>query len=202
MAGIERRARATAARRIAPLHVAGIAAVIAVAAAILLVMGRTPMCACGTIKLWHGVVQSSENSQHISDWYSFSHVIHGFIFFGLGWLALRRVSLGLRLVLATAIEASWEIAENTPMMIDRYREATMAFGYAGDSVLNSVCDIGFMILGFFIASRLRWPWVVALALAFEAFTLWCIRDNLTLNVVMLVAPVDAIRDWQAGATVR
>ena len=103
---------------------------------------------------------------------------------------------------ATLIEAGWEILENTPMVIDRYREATMAFGYSGDSVLNSVSDIAMMIAGFWLACRLRWTWVVALALAFEAFTLWRIRDNLTLNIVMLVAPIDAVRDWQADAPKR
>lgn len=180
-------------------YAAGIVVTILAAAGILLAMGRSPICTCGTIKLWHGIVQSPDNSQHLADWYSFSHVVHGFIFYGLAHLALRRRPLGLRLLIATLVEAGWEILENTPMVIDRYREATMAFGYSGDSILNSVSDIAMMILGFWIASRLRWPWVVALALAFETFTLWRIRDNLTLNIVMLVAPVDAIRDWQGGA---
>ncbi len=180
-------------------YAAGIVVTILAAAGILLAMRRSPICTCGTIKLWHGIVQSPDNSQHLADWYSFSHVVHGFIFYGLAHLALRRRPLGLRLLLATLVEAGWEILENTPMIIDRYREATMAFGYSGDSVLNSVSDIAMMILGFWIASRLRWPWVVALALVFETFTLWRIRDNLTLNIVMLVAPIDAIRDWQGGA---
>jgi hypothetical protein len=180
-------------------YAAGIVVTILAAAGILLAMGRSPICTCGTIKLWHGIVQSPDNSQHLADWYSFSHVVHGFIFYGLAHLALRRRPLGLRLLIATLVEAGWEILENTPMVIDRYREATMAFGYSGDSILNSVSDTAMMILGFWIASRLRWPWVVALALAFETFTLWRIRDNLTLNIVMLVAPVDAIRDWQGGA---
>ncbi len=180
-------------------YAAGIVVTILAAAAILLAMGRAPICTCGTIKLWQGIVQSPDNSQHLTDWYSFSHLVHGFIFYGLTHLALRRRPLGLRLLAATLIEAGWEILENTPMIIDRYREATMAFGYSGDSVLNSISDIAMMIAGFWLASRLRWPWIVALALAFEAFTLWRIRDNLTLNIVMLVAPVDAIRDWQGGA---
>ncbi len=181
---------------------AGIVATIIAAAAILLAMGRNPICTCGTIELWHGSVQSAGNSQHLSDWYSFSHVTHGFLFYGLGWWLLRTRPFGLRLLAATLIEAGWEILENTPMVIDRYREATMAFGYSGDSVLNSVSDIAMMIAGFWLACRLRWTWVVALALAFEAFTLWRIRDNLTLNIVMLVAPIDAVRDWQADAPKR
>lgn len=180
-------------------YAAGIVVTILATAGILLAMGRSPICTCGTIKLWHGVIQSTDNSQHIADWYSFSHLVHGFIFYGLTHLALRRSPLALRLWIATLIEAGWEILENTPMIIDRYREATMAFGYSGDSVLNSLSDIAMMIVGFWLASRLRWPWVIALALAFETFTLWRIRDNLTLNIVMLVAPIDAIRDWQAHA---
>ncbi len=180
-------------------YAAGIVATVVAAAAILLAMGRSPICTCGTIELWHGIVQSPDNSQHLSDWYSFSHLVHGFIFYGLAHLALRRFALGFRLWIATLVEAGWEILENTPMIIDRYREATMAFGYSGDSVLNSVSDIAMMIAGFWLASRLRWPWIVALALTFEAFALWRIRDNLTLNIVMLVAPVDTIREWQAGA---
>lgn len=178
------------------LIVAGVALA---AAAILLAMGRAPMCTCGTIKLWHGVVHSAENSQQLSDWYSFSHIIHGFLFFAfLGWVA-PRLGLGIRLALATLIEAAWEIAENTPMVIDRYREATMAFGYSGDAVINSLSDIGMMIAGFLFAARFGWKVWLPLAIAFELFTLWVIRDNLTLNVLMLVWPVDAIRVWQGGA---
>lgn len=172
--------------------------VLAAAATTLTLMGRVPICTCGTIKLWHGVVNSAENSQHISDWYSFSHIIHGFLFFAaLKWL-LPRVPLGWRLVIATMIEASWEILENTPMVIDRYREATMAFGYSGDSVLNSMSDIAMMIIGFLFAARVRARFWIPIAIAFELFTLWRIRDNLALNVLMLVAPVETIRDWQSG----
>jgi hypothetical protein len=176
-----------------------VAAVVLLAATILLAMGRVPICTCGTIRLWQGVVQSPENSQQLTDWYSFSHIIHGFLFFAAtGWL-LRGRSMGLRLLVATLIEASWEIMENTPMVIDRYREATMAFGYSGDSVLNSLSDIAMMILGFLFARRFGWRVWVPLAIAFELFTLWAIRDNLTLNVLMLVAPVQAIKAWQGGA---
>ena len=170
----------------------------ACAAAILLAMGRVPICTCGTIKLWQGAVQSAENSQQLSDWYSFSHIIHGFLFCALlGW-ALPRVPLGLRLVGATLIEAAWEIAENTPMVIDRYREATMALGYSGDAVINSLSDITMMVIGFCIAARWGWKLWVPLAITFELFTLWMIRDNLTLNVLMLVHPVEAIKTWQGA----
>ncbi len=179
-------------------HVAVAIGVIAVAALILLVMGREPICKCGYVKLWHGIVVSPENSQHLSDWYSPSHVIHGFIFFGLLWLFARRVSLGGRLIIAIVVEAAWEIVENTDFIINRYREATISLDYYGDSVLNSASDMAFMVLGFFIAMRLPIWLTIAVALAFELFTGFMIRDNLALNVIMLLWPLQAVRNWQAG----
>ena len=170
----------------------------AVTAAILLWMGRPLICTCGEIKLWTGAVQSAGNSQHIADWYTPSHIIHGFLFYGLGWLFLRRNPYGDRLLAAVAIEAGWELLENSQWIIDRYREATFAFGYNGDSVLNSMADIGWMTLGFLAARRLPVWATMLIAIGFELLTLWTIRDNLTLNVLMLVAPVDAVRVWQGG----
>ena len=193
--------------RLAPSRAASLsaAALVLVAGLVLLAMGRPPICPCGTVKLWHGVVQSNQNSQQIADWYSFSHVTHGLIFYAIAWLLWVRLGLfGGRLArwalpIAVAVEAAWEIVENTPMVIDRYREVTVSWGYTGDSVLNSVSDIGWMIVGFLLASRLPAWASVLLALGFELFTLWAIRDNLTLNIVMLFWPLEAIRQWQAGA---
>jgi hypothetical protein len=173
-------------------------AIVLATAAVLLTMGRVPICRCGTVKLWHGVVFSSENSQHLTDWYSFTHVVHGFAFYGLLWLVGRRWPTAMRLVAATGIEAAWEILENTDMVIERYREVTISLDYYGDSVVNSVVDILAMIAGFAAASRVRWWTSTAVVLALELFLLAAIRDNLTLNVLMLVMPMDAVLQWQSG----
>lgn len=165
--------------------------------AILLAMGRPPICTCGDVALWGPV--GPAQSQMLADWYSASHVVHGFLFYGILWLLFRRWSVELRMIVAILVEATWEIAENTPMVIDRYREATAALGYSGDSILNSVSDILMMVAGFLIARRLpAWASVAIVALL-ELVPLLVIRDNLVLNVWMLLAPNDAIRVWQAGA---
>ena len=178
-------------------------AIAAVFGAILLAMGRSAICPCGYVELWHGAANDSGTSQHIADWYSASHVIHGFLFYGamhlIGRFCGAPLGFGLALALAILVEGGWELLENSPMIIDRYRETTASDLYAGDSVLNSMSDIGFMAAGFAVA-RFAPVWaVVAAAVGMELTTLYLIRDNLTLNVLMILWPLDAIKDWQQAA---
>jgi hypothetical protein len=164
------------------------------------------ICECGYVSLWHGDINSSGNSQHLSDWYTPSHIIHGMIFYALGWLLFVKLGLGSKaggksaagwsFTLAVALEAAWEIAENTPMVIDRYRSVTVNWGYSGDSVINSMADLGWMSLGFFLALKLPVRVTVILAVLMEILAAIVVRDNLTLNVIMLLYPIEAIAEWQ------
>lgn len=171
---------------------------IAIQIAVLLWFGQPAICDCGYIKIWEGVVQSSGNSQHLTDWYTPSHIIHGFLFFALftwlfpGWSILRR------LLAAVVLEISWEIVENTPMVIDHYRKQALAQGYMGDSIINSVMDVGAMAVGFIAAARVPVYVSVGIIVLFEVITMTLIRDGLLLNIINLIHPLSFIASWQAG----
>ena len=161
-------------------------------------MGRNPICTCGTVDLWVGQRDSAKTSQMLADWYSLSHIVHGLLFYAALWLVARRWPIEWRFVVALIVEAAWEVTENTPMVIDRYRATTAALGYTGDSVVNSLSDILMMALGFLAARKLPLWAALLLLLALEIIPLFAIRDNLTLNVWALIAPNPALQAWQAG----
>jgi hypothetical protein len=172
--------------------------ILATAAAILLAIGRPPICTCGTIELWVNQGDSPTTSQMLADWYSPSHVIHGFLFYAALWLIGRRWPVERRFLVALIVEVAWELLENTDWAIQRYREATIAIGYTGDSILNTMSDVAMMAAGFWLARKLPLWVTAALAIALEVAALIAVRDNLTLNVWMFLFPTDAIRMWQAG----
>ncbi len=161
-------------------------------------LGRLPFGPDGSIGLWEGDIWSAEQSQRFADPYSFSHFIHGLLFYGLLWLVARKMPLRYRFVLAILLEALWEMLENSPIIINRYREVTISLGYIGDSIFNSLSDIFFVGLGFVVAARSKLWIIIVLIILMELGTLWFVRDNLTLNIIMLVHPIDAIRFWQSA----
>lgn len=172
---------------------------IVVAVVYLRLQGRVWWCACGR---WFPVsvaVQSAHNSQHLFDAYSLSHVLHGILFFGILWLFRGWIGLAARAAIAAGLEIGWEMMENSPLIIDRYRAATISLGYTGDSILNSLGDVGSFVFGFYLARKLGLRGSIAIFLGVELLMLWLIRDNLALNVLMLLWPIDAIRRWQGGA---
>jgi hypothetical protein len=172
------------------------AVLIALQIAVLRMLGQPFICACGYVKLWEGDIWSAGMSQHLLDWYSFTHILHGFLFYAALWLLFPRLPVSARLLLALGVEVAWEIAENSPWIIHRYREQALAVGYSGDSILNSLSDTSMMLLGFLLAWHLPVAAIVTLTLLTESFLAIAIHDNLTLNIVNLIHPFDFIRDWQ------
>jgi hypothetical protein len=160
--------------------------------------GRLWICACGKVLLWSGDIWSSNNSQHLFDPYSFTHLLHGVLFCGLLALIVPSLSFQWRFSLAVLIESLWEVIENSAIVIDRYREATLALGYEGDTIINSIGDIAACALGFILAHYLRLRWSTLLFIAVELVLLVWIKDSLLLNIIMLIYPVEAIRAWQMG----
>lgn len=179
---------------------AGVAAagILLLTATILYAMGRVPICTCGYVKLWHGEVMSSENSQHLMDWYTFSHILHGVLFYLLFWLLTPQWTLTQRFIAAVALEAGWEILENSPIIIDRYRTATISLDYYGDSIVNSLADNLAMMVGFALAARLPVAMSAGLFVGLELGMAWAIHDNLSLNILMLIHPIEAVKHWQGG----
>jgi hypothetical protein len=159
-------------------------------------LGRVWWCKCGGWVPWSWDVWSTHNSQHVIDWYSFSHVQHGLLFYGLFRILLRSRARGGRFLAAVSLEAAWEVLENSPIIINRYRAVTASLDYFGDTVINSAADIGCCILGYWIATRLPWWATVALFVVLEVVMVVWIRDSLLLNVLMLTFPIEAVRQWQ------
>ncbi|HXR87453.1 MAG TPA: DUF2585 domain-containing protein [Stellaceae bacterium] len=191
-----------AAGKLTPAHYLFIAlGLIAVQALVEHAMGRVAICTCGYVKLWEGDVNSSGNSQHLTDWYTFSHLIHGFGFYLLFWLVGRRWPIGQRFLAALTLEISWELIENTSFIIERYRAETISLDYYGDSIINSVSDTLTAAIGFWLAYFLPVTVIVLLTIALEIGVGYAIRDNLTLNIIMLLHPMEWIKAWQSAGQI-
>lgn len=183
-----------------------IAVAIVVAQAVTLyAMGRLPICECGYVKLWQNEVMSAENSQHIADWYTLSHIIHGFAFYALMFLVSRKffkksggLPIGMWFLVAVLLEVGWEIIENSSWVIEYYRNNTVSLGYVGDSIINSVFDVIWMAIGFLVARKIPVLATIALIIFFELLAAYIIRDNLTLNILMFAHPFESIKAWQTA----
>ena len=167
-------------------------------AVVLWLLGRRIWCKCGQWWPWSWDIYSLHNSQHLIDPYTFTHVLHGFVFFGGLWMLRHRLTAETRWTLCVIIEAVWEVLENTPLIIDRYRETTISLDYYGDSIANSVFDLAACLVGYLIAMRLRWYYTAILFFAVELALLLTIRDSLLLNVIMLLFPSESILEWQSA----
>lgn len=178
--------------------IASVLALMCACGAILFAMGRPPICTCGTVEFFHAAVNTSGDSQHLFDPYSFTHVLHGVLFFAALSLFAKRLPLRYRFLLAVAFEAGWEVLENTSFVIERYRAATFSLGYYGDSIINSMGDVLAMMGGFWVAARMKWWQTALFFILIEGLLLWLIRDNLTINIIMLIYPIEAVKQWQMG----
>jgi Protein of unknown function (DUF2585) len=174
------------------------ATILALAGALELAMGRKIWGVSGQRGIWSGDINSPHNSQYLTDPYSFSHLTHGILLYGITWPFARKVSRPGRALMALALEATWEVFENTNMVIERYRAATISLHYYGDSVMNSMCDILTCMAGFALAAILPTRVTIVAVLVLEiGLALW-IRDSLLLNIVMLIHPLATIRAWQSA----
>jgi hypothetical protein len=169
---------------------------------LLFVMGQPMTCPCGHVALWTGVINGPENSQQLSDWYTLSHIVHGVLFFWVLSLITKytrfKFTLLQRFLIALGIEIGWELFENSDFIINRYRSATIAFDYYGDSIVNSISDSIAMSVGFLLATKIRTSLIVAAIIFMELLAAYVVRDNLTLNIVMLLYPIEAIQVWQSS----
>ena len=173
--------------------------IIAITAGLLYAAGRSPICPCGTVKFFDFVPKAGEDSQHIFDWYTFSHILHGLIFYFAIWLVGRgRVPFTVAILIALVLEGAWEVFENSQYIINRYQSQSISEQYNGDSVINSVGDLLTMAFGFFLASRLPVLASIAVLIGVEVWMAWMIRDNLTLNIISLTHPIEWISQWQEG----
>lgn len=176
----------------------GIGALITVQACVLYVLGQPALCECGYVKVWEGVVASVGNSQHFFDWYTFSHIIHGILFYAVVRKFFPRLPVHWIMAVAVGIEVAWEILENTPMVIEHYRNQALAQGYMGDSILNSLSDTFAMVVGFLLAWRLPAWASVGVILVLEVYVGYQIRDGLLLNIINFAYPFEFIERWQMG----
>lgn len=174
--------------------------IIAIMTIILHLEGRISICECGYVKLWYNQIVTPEDSQHLFDWYAFTHVLHGLAIYFILWVIDRKKKLNIKtkFLIAVGIAAGWEILENSPMIIDRYRAATISLNYYGDSIINSIGDVISMSLGFWFAHKMKIWYSIVLFILIESVLAYIIRDNLTINIVMLIHPIEAIKFWQQG----
>lgn len=180
-------------------QIAGAVVVVLLMIVLMRAQGRLLTCACGYFEIWTSDTCSATNSQQLFDPYSFTHVLHGILFFWLIALVFRRMAPGWQLWLALLLESAWEVFENTRFVIERYRTATAALGYTGDTVVNSIGDLACALLGFWIARRVGMRGSIILFLLVELILILWIHDSLLLQLLMLIRPIEAVKSWQMCA---